>query len=236
MARAEVPPAPSVRRRGWGEGRCGAHKNPEFTKGAVKGRRPCGCHGAPRPQTQLVGREVSGARVLRISTEERQEEAEPRREELKRGFRELAAGRRPSPTVREASDTHSRPRSKVPEPPGLADPPLCDVLGPPPSCSGHQAQLRTAGEQWRQAGAQPGGKREGRWSNGWCSATRRVSARSQVSPGLGLDHAGTRRLRVPSRGVRGEQRRRREAGPGRSQRQMGTFATITTPPTSSTVQ
>jgi hypothetical protein len=179
---------------------------------------------------------VGGARILRLSTEERQEEAESRRGELKRGFRELAAGRRPSPTVREASDTHSCPRnarSTVPESPGLVNPPL--------GCPGATSELLwasgAAARGWRAVEA--GGsraRRKGRRRDGRCPATRRVSAGSLVSPGLGLDHAGSRRPRVPSRGVSGEQRTRREAGPGRSRRQMGTFASITTPPTSSTVQ
>lgn len=81
---------------------------------------------------------------------------------------------------------------------------LWDVLGPPPSCSGRQAQLRKAGEQWKQAGADSGLKREGRRSGGPCSATRRASASGQVSPGLELDHADARRPRAPRRGGRGE--------------------------------
>lgn len=178
-----------VRRRWLGEGRWRAHKNPGFTAGAMKERRRCRASSRVEtaPGSQPVGCGVAGARVPRTSREHRQEEAEFRGGEMKGGFRELEAGRRPLPYSRRCRRSPPTfPRSPQYLDSCISQIPLETSLGPPRSCPGQQALMRTAGEQWRPARADPGRKPGG----GRCSATRRVSASRRASPGLELDPGG----------------------------------------------
>lgn len=89
---------------------------------------------------------------------------------MKGGFRELAAGRRPLPYSRRGL----RSPPTFPRSPQYLDSCISQIpsemsLGPPRSCPGQQALMRTAGEQWRPARADPGRKRE---TAGWWPGLR----------------------------------------------------------------
>lgn len=104
----------------------------------------------------------AGARVLRISREERQEEAESRRGEMKRGFPGTGSRRRPVlRSRRPAAPTHVPAVPAVPEQPGLLDLPLgcpgatSELLWAPGAAAQGWPAVEAGGSRSRASGWRP---------------------------------------------------------------------------------